>query len=85
MPRAKNEWRQEPYPGHPLYHLKWTHGVWVASTVKLAELEHIHKQLHGPKPDGWADPNHTWDPDHTHYWPEQPKLATEDSGDSWEW
>jgi hypothetical protein len=86
VPRAKNEWRREPYPGELLYHLKWTHGVWVSEATKGPDLDNIHRQLHGPKPDGWLDPHNTWDPGHKHEWPaQQLTLPTEDTGDNWEW
>lgn len=85
MPRAKNEWRREPYPGELLYHLKWTHGVWVSEKAKPDQLDYIHRQLHGPRPDGWID-NGTWDADHKHEWPPvQPELPTEETEGSWEW
>lgn len=84
-PRAKNEWRREPYPGEVLYHLKWTHGVWVSESAKADHLDFIHRQLHGPRPEGWID-NGTWDADHKHEWPPvQPELPVVDSGETWEW
>lgn len=86
MPRAKNEWRREPYPGEVAYHLKWTHGVWVSEKAKTPELDNIHRQLHGPKPDGWVDPHNTWAPDHDHVWPvQQEELTQDDTGESWQW
>lgn len=85
MPRAKNEWRREPYPGELLYHLKWTHGVWVSEKADTEHLDYIHRQLHGPRPEGWID-NGTWEPDHKHEWPPvQPELPTEESGEDWKW
>jgi hypothetical protein len=85
MPRAKNEWRREPYPGELLYHIKWSHGVWVSEKTDAHQLDGIHRQLHGSPPDGWID-NGTWTPDHKHEWPpEQPELPLEDSGDNWQW
>lgn len=83
-PRAKNEWRREPYPGELLYHLKWSHGVWVSEKTDSHRLDAIHRELHGPPPEGWKDDG-TWAPDHKHEWPpEQPELPT-DTEDNWEW
>jgi hypothetical protein len=83
-PRAKNEWRREPYPGELLYHLKWSHGVWVSEKNDAPRLDAIHRQLHGPPPEGWRD-NGTWAADHQHEWPpEQPELPLAEE-DNWEW
>jgi hypothetical protein len=82
-PSHTNGWKREPYPGHVLYHLKWSHGVWVSDKTKAVELEAIHRQLHEPPPEGWVD-NGTWFAPHTHEWPKpvQSELPTEES---WEW
>lgn len=82
-PRAKNEWRREPYPGELLYHLKWTHGVWVSEKRTEHELDGIHRELHGPPPEGWQD-NGTWTPDHKHQFVNQGPLPVS-SEDNWEW
>jgi hypothetical protein len=86
MPKStKDGWKREPYAGELLYHLKWTHGVWVSNDTKSDRLDAIHRQLHGPRPEGWID-NGTWEPGHRHDFPPvQPELPTEENGDSWTW
>jgi hypothetical protein len=83
-PRAKNEWRKEPIPGVLTYHLKWVHGVWVSEKLTGDKLDAIHRQLHGPPPDGWVD-NGTWSADHKHEWPPVQEQLPEPEEGKYEW